>query len=140
MSIHAATPYLILNGKADQAVALYKRALGATVETLQRFGDVDKSCPAALKDRVMHAVLRAGNATFMASDGSPEDQRAAGAGHVSVALDLDDPAEARESFEALAASGKAIQPLIDAPWGALFGVVEDEFGVSWMFNCAKKPG
>jgi len=25
--------------------------------------------------------------------------------------------------------------LFAAPWGALFGVVEDEFGISWMFNC-----
>jgi hypothetical protein len=58
---------------------------------------------------------------------------------ISIALDLDDVEEARRCFDALSASGKVIQPLIAAPWGALFGVVHDELGISWMFNCATKP-
>ncbi|MFT3767011.1 MAG: VOC family protein [Minicystis sp.] len=139
MTIQAATPYLILNGKAEQAVELYKQALGATVETLQRFGDVNGSCPEAMRTRVMHAALRVGKASLMLSDGDAGGPPAAG-GAVSVALALDDVDEGRRAFEALAASGKVIQPLIDAPWGAMFGVVHDAFGVSWMFNVAKKPG
>jgi PhnB protein len=50
-----------------------------------------------------------------------------------------DPAECRRSFDALSASGKVIQPLFDSPWGSLFGVVQDELGVNWMFDCTKKP-
>lgn len=139
MSIQTATPYFILNGKAEQAIALYQRALGASTEMLQRFGDMDQSCPEAMKDRVMHAALRVGNALLMMSDVGPDDASAGDGGKVSVALDIDDIDEARRGFEALAASGKVVQPLIDAPWGALFGVVQDEFGISWMFNCAKQP-
>lgn len=138
MTIKTATPYLILNGKAEGAIALYQRALGARAETLQRFGDVDGSCSEAQKGRVMHAVVRVGDAVIMMSDGDG-DAPLAGGGNVSIALDLNDPAEARRSFDALGASGKVIEPLFDAPWGALFGVVADEFGVSWMFNCATKP-
>jgi PhnB protein len=138
MAIQSATPYLILHGKAEQAVALYQRALGAKVESLQRFGDMDQSCPEAQKNLVMHAVLRVGGAMLMMSDGPSEEPRPDG-GNVSVALNLDDTGEARRAFDALAASGVVIQPLIDAPWGALFGVVRDEFGIPWMFNAATKP-
>lgn len=137
MSIQSATPYFILNGKAEQAIALYQRALGARVESLQRFGDVHQSCPEAQKDRVMHAALRVGGALLMMSDGSGDGPGPDG-GNVSVALDFDDPAVARRAFDALAASGTIIEPLFDAPWGALFGVVRDELGIPWMFNCATK--
>jgi len=47
MTVQAATPYLILHGKADQAIEFYRTALGATPEALIRFGDVDGSCPVA---------------------------------------------------------------------------------------------
>lgn len=136
MTIKAATPYFLLNGRTEQAIALYQRALGAKVQTLQRFGDVDGSCPAAMKNRVMHSELRVGEALIMMTD-STESESPPPGGNVSVALAIDDPDQARSSFDALAANGKVIQPLIDAPWGALFGVVSDEFGINWMFNSAK---
>ncbi len=139
MSIQAATPYLMLNGKTAQAVALYQRALGAKVETMQRFGDVNGSCPDALKDRVMHAALRVGSASLMMSDGPSSDAAPPDGGNVSVALEFNDAGAARRAFDALAASGTVIQPLFDAPWGALFGVVWDELGIPWMFNGTTKP-
>ncbi|HWO09772.1 MAG TPA: VOC family protein [Polyangiaceae bacterium] len=140
MTIKSATPYLILNGKAQQAIELYRTALQANVEVLQRFGDMPGGCPEALKDRVMHAAIRVGSAVLMLSDGGPDGgPTAPGSGPVSVALDLDDEAQLRRIFDALAASGKVVQPVIDAPWGALFGAVNDAFGISWMFNCTKAP-
>lgn len=136
MTIKAATPYLLLNGRAEQAIALYQRALGAKLQSLQRFGDVDGSCPAAMKSRVMHAALHVGDALVLLSDG-PDSQTPTQSGNMSVALSLDDPDQTRRCFEALAANGKVIQPLFDAPWGDLFGVVSDEFGINWMFNSAR---
>ena len=134
MSIRAATPYLLLGGKAEQAISLYQRALGAEVEALQRFGDMAQSCPEAMKTRVMHAKLRIGDAVLMVSDGPGEAP--ADSGKVSVALDLTDVEQTKRSFDALAESGTVIEALFDAPWGALFGVVQDALGISWMFHCA----
>lgn len=137
MTVRHATPYLIVSGQAEKAVALYQRALGANVETLQRFGDVDQSCPEARKSLVMHAELRIGDALVMLSDGAGENPPSPG-GPVSVALNVDDPDQMRRSFDGLAESGKVVVPIHDAPWGDLFGVVTDELGISWMFACAKK--
>lgn len=137
MTIKAATPYLMVHGQAEQAIAHYGEALGATVETLMRFGDVDQSCPAAQKSLVMHSVLRVGQAVLMLSDSSEKKEPVPG-DTVSVALDFSDANKAHRSFEALAAGGRVIEPLMQAPWGALFGALVDKFGVSWMFNCDLK--
>lgn len=136
MTIQTATPYLMFDGKTDSAIALYTTAFAAKVEARQRFGDVDGSCGAARKDRVMHAVIRIGNAQLMMSDGPGQgtEHMFPPSDAISVALDLDDVAEAHTSFDALARSGQVINPLFEAPWGALFGVVKDEFGISWIFN------
>ncbi|MCP3139704.1 VOC family protein [Pyxidicoccus xibeiensis] len=137
MSIKSATPYFLLNGRTEQAIALYQRALGAKTESLQRFGDVDGSCPTAMRNRVMHAMLRVGNAVLMMSDG-PEDVKLPEGGNVSVALDFETPAALRQSVEALAATGKVLERVFEAPWGALFGVVQDEFGIQWMVTSPLK--
>lgn len=138
MSILAATPYLILNGRADAALAHYQRALGATLVSLQRFGDNNPNCPEALRQNVMHAELKVGAATVMMSDG-PGAAPVPTSGAVSVALHMDDTEQARQSFAVLSENGTVVQPLMDAPWGALFGALVDQYGVSWMFNCDKRP-
>ena len=136
MAIQSATPYLILGGKGREAIAFYEEALGATATDVKRFGDVDQSCPEAMRELIMHAELRAGSAVFMLSDGPGSDAPPPG-GAVSVALQLDDASQARQAFDRLAASGRIVQPLFDSPWGTLFGVVVDRFGISWMFDSAR---
>ncbi|MFB6473404.1 MULTISPECIES: VOC family protein [Paenibacillus] len=39
--------------------------------------------------------------------------------------------DAHEDFDRLAEGGKVIDPLKIQFWGALFGVLEDKFGVLW---------
>src|SRR5579864_4603222 len=93
-------PYLDFNGRCDEAIEFYKSALGAKVDMLMRF----KECPephapgmhADVGDKVMHAALRIGNSTVMASDG-----RAQGAPRfqgVSLSLRVSNDAEARQRF------------------------------------------
>jgi PhnB protein len=133
MPIKTATPYLILSGQAEQAIALYERALGATVETKMRFGDMDPNCPATQKESVMHAPLRVGGGTLRLSDGAGDGSTPTRGGaskvNVEVALDITDADEARRCFDALSVQGKVSQPLSAAPWGALFGALTDQFGI-----------
>lgn len=133
MPTRSITPYLVVAGRAQAAIALYTRALGARTEVVTRFGDVDGSCPEARRDLVMHAELRIGDALLMISDGAGNRGPTEG-GPVSIALDFADADETRRSFDALAEGGKVIEPLFRPPWADLFGVVQDPFGVCWMFN------
>src|SRR5687767_13557005 len=71
--------YLSFEGRCDEAIAFYKKALGAEVVQLMRYsdapempaGEAEAGCaggmPAA--DKVMHSVLRIGETELMASDG-----------------------------------------------------------------------
>jgi PhnB protein len=140
MAIRKLNPYLNFNGTADKAIELYRTALGAKVEQIMRFGDVaDMKAGPEHKDRIMHAVLRIGEGTIMASDTMP-DRPIGGGGAVQVTLDFDDPVDMGRRFEALSSGGTITFPLHDAFWGAKFGMLTDAFGVQWMFNCDVKRG
>jgi PhnB protein len=139
MSIKQINPYLNFDGTAAKAIKLYESALGAKVDQLMRFGEVTADVPSAPehKDRVMHCQLSVGSCVFMVSDTMP-GHGAPKAGNVQVCLQFDDVSDMARRFEALSQGGKVTMPLGDTFWGATFGMLEDAYGVHWMFNCEKK--
>jgi PhnB protein len=40
-------------------------------------------------------------------------------------------------FEKVGEGGKVIDPLKTQFWGAIFGVLNDKYGIRWMFNYEK---
>ena len=64
-------PYLFFNGHCDEAIEFYRRALGAEVTMLMRFKESPDAgqIPPGSDDKVMHASLRIGDTTVLASDG-----------------------------------------------------------------------
>jgi PhnB protein len=142
MSIKAATPYLSFNGTADAVIEFYTRALGAEVEGgIMRYADMPADagpCPPEDKQRVMHSCLRLGEARLMLSD-VPSARPVPSESTISVCLEFDDIDEMTRKFEALAAGGTIVMNLHDAFWGSKFGLLNDKFGISWMFigNAAK---
>jgi hypothetical protein len=69
-------PYLFFNGRCEEALEFYRRALGAEVTTLMRMKDSPEPhppgmCPPGWENNVMHANLRIGETQVMASDGMP---------------------------------------------------------------------
>lgn len=138
MTVKQMTPYLFFGGNADEALRLYERTLGATVEELVRYEKMPRdagTCPPEDANRVMHARARVGEAAFMVSD-VPSGRPAPPGGKVQILLEFDDTQDMARRFDALAASGKVIMALHDAFWGARFGIVEDGHGIHWMFSCA----
>ena len=68
------TPYLFLDGRCEEAIEFYKKALGAKVEMMMRFKESPEPpqpgmCPPNSDDKIMHACIRIGDAQVMASDG-----------------------------------------------------------------------
>ena len=64
-------PYLSFEGRADEAIEFYKKAIDAKVDMLMRFKEApDQSMVTPeSKDKVMHAALRAGDTQLLMSDG-----------------------------------------------------------------------
>src|ERR671924_754731 len=70
-------PYLFFDGRCEEAVEFYRRALGAEVTMLMRFKDSPEPqepsmVPPGAGDKVMHVSVRIGETTVMASDGRCE--------------------------------------------------------------------
>lgn len=128
-------PYLFFNGRCEEAVDFYRKALGAEVEMMMRFKDSPDPLPPGMlapgfENKVMHASLRIGGAVIMASDGM-----AAGATEFkgfSLSIDAPDAAGVDRLFIALAEGGTVTMPAGKTFWSPWFGMVTDRFGVGWM--------
>jgi PhnB protein len=129
--------YLSFEGRCEEAIGFYKKALGAEVNVLMRFKDSpDPSTCSGVEDiaeKVMHACLRIGETDVMLSDGMCSGERAAaGFQGFSLALSAADAAEADRLFTAVGEGGQVQMPLGPTFFSPSFGVVTDRFGVSWM--------
>ena len=131
-------PYLFFDGRAEEALEFYQKALGAEVEMLMRFKDAPKSdptmCPEGLppgsENKVMHACFRIGDASVMASDG--QCQGKASFQGFSLSITAADDAEAERKFASLSDGGQVQMPMTKTFFASRFGMVADRFGVSWM--------
>lgn len=128
------TPYLVFDGQCREAFTFYAETFGGEIITMQSFGDSPgaEHAPAEMQGQIMHAFLRVNGAMLMGSDAPPgQFQRAQG---LSVALQVDDPAEAERIFAALADGGQVTMPIQKTFWAERFGMVTDRFGTPWMVN------
>ncbi len=128
-------PYLNFNGRCEEALKYYKKALGAEVEMLMRFKDApDKPPPGAVApgsdNKVMHSSMRIGETTVMATDGGCMGKSSFEG--FSLSLSAANEAEAKRLFAALADGGQVRMPLGKTFWSPCFGMVADRFGVGWM--------
>jgi PhnB protein len=128
-------PYLFFDGRCEEAVEFYKKALGAKVEMLMRFKDSPEPPqpgmhPPGSENKVMHATLRIGETTVMASDGHCQGKPTFQGFSLSVTAAND--AEAERLFGALGERGQVQMPLTKTFFSSRFGMLADRFGVSWM--------
>jgi PhnB protein len=130
-------PYLSFEGRCDEAIEFYKKAIGAKVDMLMRFKEApDQSMISpGSADKVMHAALRAGDTQLLMSDG----RCTGGANFHGIALALSVPtdADAERVFAALADGGKVNMPLTKTFFSSRFGMLADKFGVGWMVLVAQ---
>lgn len=124
-------PYLYFNGRCEEAVEFYRRAVGAEVVTL-RHNSENPGAPAGTENKVMHANLRIGDTTVLASDG--QSQAPTNFQGFSLSLTVSNDAEADRLFDALSDGGKVQVALMSTPFASRFGMVADRFGVLWTIS------
>jgi PhnB protein len=128
-------PYLFFNGRCEEAVEFYKKALGAEVAMLMRFKDSPEPhapgmLPPGSENKVMHVSFRVGDTTVMASDGFCKGQTEFQG--LSLSLTVSNEAKDDRVFAALADGGQVQMPLNKTFWSPRFGMVTDRFGLGWM--------
>ncbi len=125
-------PYLIFNGRCEEAVEFYKKALGAEIVMLLRFKDSPDQTMIApgAENKIMHTTLKIGDTIVLASDG--RCQPGVGFSGFSLSLTVKTEADADRFFAALADGGEIQLPLTKTFFSPRFGMVTDHFGISWM--------
>src|SRR2546430_868365 len=118
--------YLNFDGRCEEAIEFYRRAVGAEVEMIMRFKDNPEkpqpgTCAPAPDNKVMHSSFRVGDTTIMASDceckGRPAFQG------ISLAITPPTVAAAEKLFAALGDGGKVQMPMTKTFFSPSFGMV-----------------
>jgi PhnB protein len=127
-------PYLFFNGRCEEAIEFYRKALGAEVQMMMRYKESPEPPPPGMvpsgwENKVMHASIRIGETVVMASDGCGDGARFEG---FSLSLSVPTAADTDRAFAALADGGKIKMPLNKTFWSPRFGMLEDKFGIGWM--------
>jgi PhnB protein len=128
------SPYLFFEGRCEEAVEFYKKALGAEVEMIMRYKEAPEPppgpMPAGYENKIIHAQLKIGPTVVNMSDGRCGGK--ASFQGFALSLMLPTEAEAKKRFAALAEGGQTQAPLSKTFFSPSFGMVIDRFGVLWM--------
>jgi PhnB protein len=99
-------PYLMFNGRCEEAINFYKAELGAEVVALMRFKEnppPPDRVPPNWDNKVMHSCIKIGETEIMASDGDCADKTPFGG--VTLSIQVNSEAEAARAFGALSKGG-----------------------------------
>ena len=129
-------PYLSFEGRCEEAIEFYRRAIGAEIEVLMRFKDMPEPREPGVvtpenEHKVMHAEMRIGDSKVMLSDGHCTGQTSKFEG-ISLTLTATSDAEASRLFSSLAEGGQVQMPLTQTFFSSGFGMLADRFGVTWL--------
>ena len=131
--------YLMFNGRCEEALEFYKKAIGAKVEMLMHFKDMpgDKSMiPLGSDGKVMHACIKVGDSPIFLSDGNCDGKPTFSG--VTLTINATSDAEADKLFAALGQGGQVQMPIAETFFATRFGMVADKFGVNWMIILEQK--
>ena len=127
-------PLLNFDGRCEEALDHYTKALGAKVTGMMRWKDCpDKTSRATPgnEEKILNAAFSIGKTTLMAMDGPDPSGKPQFKG-IMLSMVVATPAEAKRLFEAISADGKVMIPLAKTFYSPLSGMAADCFGVSWM--------
>src|ERR1700752_1992019 len=117
--------YLNFEGRCEEALEFYKRALGAEIQMLMRHKDSPEppksgTLAPGSGDKAMHSAFRIGQTTLMATDGYCSGKTSVQG--FSLSLQPRDEAEANRLFAALSDGGKVTMPFGKTFFAPCFGM------------------
>jgi PhnB protein len=123
--------YLNFDGNTQEAMSFYANCLGGQLEVMPFPAEMGPGN----EGRTMHSCISVnGTAVLMASDGQPGVPYSSG-NNFAISIHCESLEEIERLFAAFGHNGKVTMPLGDQFWGARFGMLTDQFGIAWMFNC-----
>ncbi len=132
-------PFIYFSGNAEEALNFYKEVFNGQITVLTRFADTPMPVEASDKNKLIHGRLVFGDNVILISDDLRNDTKPA-AETRQLFVEIRSTEKLKHLFERLCKDGKVIIPLALQFWGALFGSVEDKYGIVWRLNCEVEKG
>ena len=130
-------PYISFNGKCREAMNFYKECFGGELDLQQVDGSPMEQYWPEGKGQLFHSALSLnGKLLIMGTDMSGPAGQTVG-NNVQLAISCTSEDEIRSLCDKLSKGGKVLAPVSDTFWNALFGSVQDQFGINWMLNYNK---
>lgn len=128
------TPYLLLDGKANEAIDFYADVFDAEVENRELLKnwpqEFDNNVPEGYENNVMHAHLNIGQSQLMLADRLPGQTMQPGS-TITIMIDVKEIPDARRLFSALLVDGEETMALQESSFSPAMGQVKDKFGIEW---------
>lgn len=131
------TPYLFFPGNCEEAINFYKTVFKGEITFIQRFGEANMPVEDDYKNKIMHSTLEFNSTRIQFSDGAPHKEITPG-DNVHLSLNFDNETKMRLTWNKLLDGGSIHMDLQDTFWGAIYGQLEDKFGIRWMFSFQKE--
>jgi PhnB protein len=130
----AIQPYLFFGGRCEEALEFYRTQMDAKIDVVMKFSQSPTPMPPGMipegwENKVMFASFRIRGTTLMASDGMGKGEGFKG---FSLSLSVRTEDDAKQVSQILSAGGSVQMPLTKTFYSPCFGMVTDQFGVSWM--------
>ncbi len=126
-------PYISFRDNAKEAMSFYQSVFGGEL-TQSTFAEFHASEDPAESDKIMHSALKTDNGLLLMAADTPNSMDYSPGNNISVSLSGDDEAELRGYWDGLADGGTVTVPMEKAPWGDIFGMLTDKFGIAWLVN------
>ena len=132
-------PYIHFNGNAEAAFLFYQSVFGGEFTVLSRFKDIaseDNLIADHEAHKIMHIALPIGDSSFLMGSDVPEvlGQVNENENRSKIMISAASKEEAYHIFNGLSAGGTIEVPMDESPWGTLFGMFRDQFGIEWMID------
>ena len=124
-------PYLFFSGDCREAFTRYGEIFGGELTILANSEAPDGGMPGAADDFVMHAAVTLPDGGLLMGSDDPTGTGGPKWG-VAVNVGVDDEAEARRVYDALADGGSADMPIEATFFSPAFGSLTDRWGVAWL--------
>lgn len=133
-------PYLMFSGNCQEAIKFYKNCFDGKISFLKKYADLPKDAPMKVKkdnkNLIMHVTLDLDFGQIMAADDLENlSNKNSSTSIVHLFINFDDFFIMEKRFNLLKVGGKVKMELNDTFWGSRFGMIQDKFGINWMFNC-----
>lgn len=132
------TPYLSFHDNARVAMEFYQQALGGQLD-ISTFGEMpDMGHEPRDAELVMHAQLTTPDGLVLMASDTPSSMDYVRPQGFSVSLSGADVDAAQRAWDRLTDGGTIAMPFAPAPWGGLFGMFTDRFGIDWMIAAGEE--